>query len=422
MSSVAVRVTSMVCSGCGYTAPPDDPAPFRCPNADRDDVDHVLRRTIDADAAGVHDALRDHERDPFIRYRKLTHAWHTAIGNGITDAQFIAIVRNLEERIGQPFRVTPLYEHNALAHTLDLNADVWVKNETENVAHSHKARHLMGIAIWLEVMDRIRPGPKARLAIASCGNAAMAAAVIARAMRRPLDVYIPVDADPGVVVRLAELGANVMPCSRGRDDHGDPAYLRFREAVASGALPFSVQGNENALAIEGGETLGWEMISQLMSNRATLDRLFIQVGGGALASSCIAAFEDAGVPLPKIHAVQTTASPLKRAWDLVRDFDYAVHHRSKFMWPWETPAQSVATGILDDETYDWAAVIRGMMTSGGSPVIVSEARLVEANRIAVSMTGIHASATGTAGLAGLLELQHRGEIDENEAVGVIFSG
>ena len=43
---------------------------------------------------------------------------------------------------------------------------------------------------------------RAPLAIASCGNAALAAAVVARAADRRLRVFIPPDADPAVVARL----------------------------------------------------------------------------------------------------------------------------------------------------------------------------------------------------------------------------
>ena len=79
--------------------------------------------------------------------------------------------------------------------------------------------------------------------------------------------------------------------------------------------------------------------------------------------------------------MQTTAvSPLARAWECIGDVDVdaAIAHRSQFMWPWETAPESIATGILDDETYDWAEVIRGMKKSGGFPVLVSEERLREA--------------------------------------------
>ena len=420
MSTVMTEVTTLVCHGCGYRTAPDEHRPFRCPNAGRDDTDHVLRRRLSIDPVEREAIFHDHEPDPFIRYRKLTHAWHTAMAAGMTDAAFISAVHEIEERMCESFVVTPLYEQNRLAFGLDVHADLWVKNETRNVGGSHKARHLMGIAVWLSIVD---PKNRQRLAIASCGNAAVAAATVAMGLRKPIDVYIPATADDAIVGKLMSLGANVERCERRAGEAGDPAYLRFREAVERGALPFTVQGTENALAIEGGETLGWELISQLKLNRATLDRIFIQVGGGALASSIICAFEDAGVPLPRIHAVQTAAvAPLQRAFERVDDLRYAVHHRSEFMWPWETPGTSVATGILDDETYDWVTIVRGMRESGGFPILVTEEELIEANRVAHEATGIRATPTGTAGLAGLLQLHHAGALGEDEALGIIFSG
>ncbi len=371
---------TMICSGCGYTAPALEPRPFRCPNAGSDDTDHVLRRTIET--RGREEELRraffDPEPDPFIRYRRLTHTWHAASAMGMNDADYVALVRRL------------------------------------------------GLMIWLEIMKLSEP----RLAIASCGNAALAAAVIARAAGRELDVFVPTDASEGVVARLEALGAHVTRCPRLPGVAGDPSYHRFREAVAAGALPFTCQGNENGLVVEGGQTLGWEIVSQLLAAGAMIDRLFVQVGGGALASACIAALDDAYalglIPQrPRIHAVQTASSPLARAWDrfIAADvpLDSAIQHRSEFMWPWETPPVSVAHGILDDETYDWAAVMRGMMESDGFPIVVSEDQLNEANRLANS-TGIRVDPTGSSGLAGVLELRRRGAIRSAESLGVLFTG
>ena len=69
---------------------------------------------------------------------------------------------------------------------------------------------------------------------------------------------------------------------RGDDDPpGDPCVLRLREAVAAGAIPFSCQGPDNGLTIDGGRTLGYE----LADAHVPLDHLVVQVGGGALASS-----------------------------------------------------------------------------------------------------------------------------------------
>ena len=92
------------------------------------------------------------------------------------------------------------------------------------------------------------------------------------------------------------------------------------------------------------------------------------------------------------------------------------------MWPWETPPRSVATGILDDETYDWLAVVEGMLLSGGYPIVVSEDTLNSANALALETTGVSADHTGTAGLAGLIQAI-AGERDiREETVAVILTG
>jgi threonine synthase len=92
------------------------------------------------------------------------------------------------------------------------------------------------------------------------------------------------------------------------------------------------------------------------------------------------------------------------------------------MWAWESEPQSIAHGILDDETYDWLAVVRGMLTTGGTPVVVDEERLVEANDLVRATTGIDADHTGSSGLAGLMELLSDGSVGAGESVGVFLTG
>ncbi len=333
---------------------------------------------------------------------------------------------------GQGFRVTPFGHQPALGeHT---GVELWVKDETGNVAGSHKARHLMGILLYLDVVEQ---GHRPPLAIASCGNAALAAAVLARAASRALQVFVPPDAEPAVLERLHALGATVVACPRAPGERGDPCVHRFHEALAAGALPFCCQGNENGLAIDGGQTLVYEMLA---SGAPPLDHLVVQVGGGALASACMQAYARAIAAglvqrAPRVHTVQTQgAAPLHRAWDLVQQrrnnamastedaLRDAAAHRSAFMWPWEAVPHSVATGILDDETYDWLAVLRGMTATGGSPVVVDEATLLQANQWAQEKTGIAVSHTGSAGLAGLLQLRRDGVVAAGSRVGVLFSG
>src|SRR5262249_58502931 len=101
------------------------------------------------------------------------------------------------------------------------------------------------------------------------------------------------DAGRAVVRRRDGLRAEVVTCRREPGERGDPAYLRLREKLAGGALPFTTQGNENGLAIEGGETLGYELVTALADLPGGLDHLIIQVGGGGLASPCIQALPEA---------------------------------------------------------------------------------------------------------------------------------
>ena len=435
--------TTVVCAGCGHVAPPDEPFPFACPNAGADDVDHLMVRELDPRHVSFPD---DEDPNPFVRYRELFHAYHLGRAHGMSDEDHVHLVKQLDKAVagvdGHGFAETPLSPDDALSEAL--GCSVWVKDETGNVSGSHKARHMMGLMIHLLVAAQtgLAPAEDRELAIASCGNAALAAAVVARAASRPIRVFVPTWADPSVLGRLRELEATIEVCPRTDGVPGDPAYHALRRAVDGGAVPFTCQGPDNGLTIEGGQTLGYELVTQLARARGSLDRLMIQVGGGALASACVRAFEDAALleapeHPPRFHAVQTAgAHPLERAYVRVRRhvghdtsperiveaMAWARSHRSEVMWPWEEEPTSVAEGILDDETYDWAAVVAGMLATEGGPVLVSEDRLREANDLARSATGIDVSHTGSAGLAGLLELAAAGEIRADERVGVIFTG
>lgn len=442
----------LVCAGCGASPQEDDPYPFRCPNADAgDDTDHVLRRRLDVTAVRFPTADEAAaEPNPYLRYRALAHAYQTARSAGLSDRAYVDLVRALDAEVarvdGHGFVATPFARAAALSDRLGFAPDggVWVKDETGNVSGSHKARHLFGVLIYLELMERLGrsdPAHRRRLAIASCGNAALAAAVVAAAGQRALDVFVPVDADPAVVERLRQLDAQITVCPRQAGVVGDPTYHRLRQAIAEGALPFTCQGNENGLAVEGGFTLGYELATDLAGG-PPLDRLMLQVGGGALASACIEGLGEAAAlgalaRVPRYHAVQTTGAwPLPRAFQrlaarLPRHAEpaerraalaYAATHRSEFMWPWEEAPHSIAHGILDDETYDWLAVVEGMLESSGGPVVVTEDQLARANALATSTTGIDVDPTGSAGLAGLLALRDRGEIGDHERVAVLFTG
>jgi hypothetical protein len=175
------------------------------------------------------------------------------------------------------------------------------------------------------------------------------------------------------------------------------------------------RGLRRLLPVWDDVTLGLELAEQHAAQHATLGagplaHVAIQIGGGALATGVArglgwAVARGVLATMPAIHAVQTAACfPLVRAWRRVargltaqlaapvrpadddardgRDADAATARwlhahapaaaidraiaaaaadRAAFMWPWETPPHSIASGILDDETYDWLAIVRAML-------------------------------------------------------------
>ncbi len=251
-------------------------------------------------------------------------------------------------------------------------------------------------------------------------------------------------------------------------------------------VPFSCSGNDNWSNIDGGETLGAEMAMQLESQGAGVSSLVIQVGGGALAravSQAWASLVRLGIIRrgPRIFVCQAEGNyPFVRAYylalgkiarhnDLAFDLtvdcnadpygelsrlrrfadafghqvtavaDFACRHFqdpavqtplreivrdvNRFMWAWdgEVPA-SLAHGILDDLTYDWYYLLRRIIKSGGQAVVAEEETIREAHRLAHEYTDVNVSATGCAGLAGLLKLIKTGTISPAENVGLFFTG
>jgi threonine synthase len=400
---------------CAVCATPVDvatPLPWRCPNASASDPYHVLHLVDDGVPAQPLD-----DPNPLVRYGPRLAWWAFANAHGLTDAQCIGLTRG----VAGDFVVTPFQRSDALSR--ELSVELWVKDETRNVAGSHKARHLIGILLHLLAAERLgllagRP----RLAIASCGNAALAAATLAARVEWPLDVYVPTWTDDAVGMQLDSLGATVHRCERREGDQpGDPAMLRFREARDAGAIPFTVQGPENALCLDAGRTIGWEMADRIdPSTNADLAhaasfRVFVQVGGGAFAA-CVGAGLGTGVPLLTVQA--EGCAPLKSAWDLIPQVDRPERYWSQVMKPWPEP-RSLADGILDDETYDWIADVRAMVESGGRPVVAPETDIVLAHRLATE-AGFHVSPTGSAGLAGVLTTSR--ELHDGDHVAVILSG
>jgi threonine synthase len=375
---------------------------------------------------------------PFEHYRARLDSYRLARERGWSDHAFVTLVRDLDAAVarvdGHGFHCTPLHDPDALADALGRpRGSLWLKDDTGSVGGSHKARHLFGVLLHLAIEGR----QEGDLAIASCGNAALAAAVVAKAAQRSLRVFIPSWADPDVVAELERLQARITVCERRTGEHGDPTYLRFGEAVAAGAVPFSCQGSMTPTTLDGGRTLGWELADQLRARGVSGRlRLYVQVGGGALASALwtglLEGVRQDGVDIEAVmHPVQTeSCAPLARAWQTLcaaapgatSRMQHALADPQRFMWPWEEVGMSAASGILDDVTYDWLPIAQAMNDSGGWPVVASEDEVRRAHALVHAHTVIDADATGTSGLSGVLHDLAAGRLPPGDRVVVPVTG
>jgi threonine synthase len=462
---------------------------FSCPGK-RAGEEHTLRRVLPPGSQD-YESIRKSWVQGSQRSFELFHPLLSG-GSLLGHDRYGRILDGMTNRLlrmeGQDFEVTALTEEPGLASALGRNGRLWVKNETGNLTGSHKGRHLMGTLLYLEALREIQ-GQRAKkiLAIYSCGNAALGAAAVARAGGYELHAFVPNDVDPVVAALLGKQGTVVEKIPRSGTGAGDPCYLAFQKAVnQNGWVPFACAGNDNWSNIEGGATLGWEMVMQLRDRSEKIDSVVIQVGGGALARSAAQAFEEAlqlGFisTLPRIHTCQPAGGfPFVRAYLLVlaeiarrsghcfdlsydrgadpvvqlqrtvafararpdqiqeiaafiqRRFDSPLVQSvlkdmagkpGRFMWPWDgRTPHSLAHGILDDVTYDWYYLLRAVLRSGGRAEILAEDTIRDAYEKAQSHTGIPVCPTGASGLAGLIQLQASGATIPCEAVGIVFTG
>lgn len=399
--------------------------------------------------------IDENSDNPFIRHREHLDVHRFAIESGLSDAAYVDMVvaadRSIIDVDGVGFRVTPLIE-------LDLGRSgrALAKVETGSVGGSHKARHLFGLLLR-QLIEEATPeserseGP-ADLAIASCGNAALGAAVVARSAGRRLRVFVPTTADQAVLRELERLDADITTCPRSPGQTGDPCIAALGAALQAGARPFTVQGTVEPAAIDGGRTLGLELAEQLDQRGVQPAEILIQIGGGALATAVLDGLRRAWPDRqqPRFHPVQPEAAhPYVACWrravasllgsrglpepagdperaELVaRSFSEAeirahLEARPELMEPWPGTPHSVASGILDDVTYDWQTVMSHQMPSAGWPILVSEETFREAAEMARGVDP-RPDETGAAGLAGLLTHRRAGATGDGESV-VLLTG
>ena len=190
----------------------------------------------------------------------------------------LADVQAAQRRLGDQVRHPPVSRLTDPA----IGGTVYLMHEYLQHTGSFKARG----ALNLTAAYRQRTGlPAAGLAIASGGNAGLAAAWAARAAGVPATVFVPVTVPAMKLAQLHRYGAEVRQVG---SEYAEALQASQDHAEQSGAL--LSHAYDNPLIAAGAGSCASEVLAQLPD----LDTIVVAVGGGGLLAGTIAATELTG--------------------------------------------------------------------------------------------------------------------------------
>ena len=299
---------------------------------------------------------------------------------------------------------TPLLELPRLAAHLGLR-HLWAKDEGQNPTGTFKARGL-GMAITKARTLGVRG-----LMIPSAGNAGGAAAVYGARAGLPVAVVVPRDTPEAAVAEAALAGAHVFTvegtiATAGRAIAGIAPALGWFD-LATLKEPYRLEGKKT-MGLELAEQLGWD----------APDVLVYPTGGGTGLVGIWKAYEELGAMgwvkagQPRFVAVQAEGcAPLVRAWE----------DKAETTSPVENPVTN-APGLRVPGPFAGRQMLQILRDTGGFPQAVSEAEIVDAQRLLARIEGIWTAPEAAATLAALLHMKDEGQIEPTTRVVLVLTG
>ncbi len=300
---------------------------------------------------------------------------------------------------------------------------LYIKDDTLNPTGSLKDR-----ASYLVAAFALKHGIR-RIVVASTGNAASSMAGVGAAAGLEVTIFMPRSAPPAKLVQALQYGAEVIRVDGNYDDaydrsleysaswNGldeisgetsdeisdevsgeamDEASSKDSDVVSGKTFALSRNTGYNPLTIEGKKTVSFEICSQLGQ---AVDYLFVPTGDGVILSGVYKGFRDllklgAIRRIPTIYAVQAEGSQaLSRALESGGFRDAPVSSA--------TIADSIAVDVPRAGFY----ALKQLRSHNGRSVIVSDAAIIEAQKLLSSSTGLFAEPAASAALAGYLEVK-----------------
>ena len=300
-----------------------------------------------------------------------------------------------------PVGDTPFLPVAALGRELRFE-NLWVKNDGLNPSGSLKDR-----ASFLVVAEANRLGEKC-VVTASTGNAASALAAVCAAAGRQAIILVPETAPKAKLVQMLLYGARVIPI---RGTYDDAFRLSLEYTARRGGL------NRNTayhpLTIEGKKTVGLEILQQ--NQFKTPDVILVPIGDGVIISGVFKAFYDAKAAglinkLPRLVCVQAETSAAIHHY--ITSGNYRNADRP------QTIADSISVSIPSNAHMARAAVLE----SGGFSVTVTDAEILDGQKLLAAKTGVFAEPAAAATVAALKKLRNSRLLERKEQIVLLITG
>ena len=241
-------------------------------------------------------------------------------------------------RIAGDVRRTPLWRLPGRALGIDV-AEVWLKLEQLQRGGSFKARGMF---------NRMRslPIPAAGVVVASGGNAGIAVATAAQAMRVPCEVFLPEVSSAAKRAALTALGATVVVQGAA---YAEALAACMARQADSGALLMHAYDQPEVVA--GAGTLA----AEIEAEAGLPERMLVSVGGGGLIAG-VAAWcagrcrVEALEPrlAPTLHAARTAGEPVDVAVAGVAADSLGARRIGSLAWPISERFVAAAHLLEDD--------------------------------------------------------------------------
>jgi threonine dehydratase len=265
------------------------------------------------------------------------------------------------------FRDSPQFVDEQLCAALGRRTIV--KVETANPIRNFKGR---GADFLIGGLD-----PKLTVVCASAGNFGQAIAYAGRKRGLAVEVFVPTDVNPMKAARMRSLGATVILA--GTDFESSKRHARQQADQHAGSL-FIEDGDDPAIS-EGAGTIGVELL-----RAGDIDTIVLPVGDGALITG-VAMWVKEHAPKTKIVGVCARGAPaMVESWQAGKVISTPTT---------ETIADGIAVRV------PIAKSAERMKSLVDEMVLVDDAQLLEAMRLAVYTLGLVLEPAGAAGLAAI---------------------